>query len=151
LHLGDESAVVRGVTATALGRLHALEAVPALAALRHDPDDWVRQCAAEALGEIGAAATPGARRRWARRRRRALAGPWLLRLSRRLPRARAPQPDPLDLTVESLRVYLEDHAPAVRTQAARALGRLGKAAAPASAALIARLGEPHETLRLAAA
>jgi HEAT repeat protein len=150
-HLRDDCAVVRGVAALALGRLHALDVVPALAALRTDHDDWVRQCAAEALGQIGAAATPSARRRWSRRRRRLLEGPWLVRLFRGLPATRPALPDPLDLTVDGLRAYLGDASAAVRTHAARALGRLGKSAAPASDALIARLGEPHESLRVAAA
>jgi HEAT repeat protein len=150
-HLGDESAVVRAVAATALGRLRVLEAVAPLAALRRDGDDWVRQCAAEALGEIGAAATPGARRRWARRRRRALEGPWLVRLFRRRSGEVTPPPDPLDLVVESLRAALADRAVAVRAQAARALGGLGKAAAPAAPELVARLKEPNEALRIATA
>ncbi|HET6250234.1 MAG TPA: HEAT repeat domain-containing protein [Tepidisphaeraceae bacterium] len=51
--LGDDSAPVREVAATALGKLKAASAVEALSKSLVDRDKKVRQTAAEALGKIG--------------------------------------------------------------------------------------------------
>lgn len=144
--LADSHEDVRGVAVAALGRLHAAEAVPALAALRDDASEWVRQCLAEALGTIGAAA-PKQRRRVAR----VLGSPgqWVWRLLRRQPLAA--RQDPAAATLETLRRLLADPSAAVRRAAAAALGQLGGAASAATAELIGRLQDEDEAVRCRAA
>jgi HEAT repeat protein len=147
-HLADPHEHVRAVAVGALGRLHAADALAALAPLTADASDLVRQTAVEAVGLIAAAGAQPTRRR--RRLGACLRKPaqrpnWLARW-RRSP-APAPAPDPLALAISTLHVCLADRSAAVRTKAARALGQIGKPAATAVPALTALLTDTDETLR----
>ena len=73
-HLRDPHEHVRAIVAAALGKLHALESVPSVAALAQDPSEVVRQSVVEALGNLGSSG-PGQ----ARTKRGASPGPRLER------------------------------------------------------------------------
>jgi HEAT repeat protein len=147
-HLDDPHESVRAISAAALGHLHAHDTVVALARLRHDASEWVRQSMVEALGHIG---KPNGQ---AARQRRALYPPlrpskWLARLfPRQQPQRRV---DPVVLTTTTLREALADSAIAVRTEAARALGFLGAQAAAAIPELLGLLRDADEGVRCQAA
>ena len=93
-HLRDSHENVRAIAAGAVGRLHALDSLPALVKMRRDPSDWVRESMVEALGRIGGAelglgstkAIVGPRR-WARRAD-CSPGPYAERQRRRRPGTR---------------------------------------------------------------
>jgi HEAT repeat protein len=150
-HLDDPQEHVRAIAATTLGLLRVLDTVPSLAAQSQDPSDVVRQSVVEALG--GAAAGTGPSRktrdlilgRGSRARR--VVG-WFRRKKRGAP---VPPAHPVVLAVATLESALCDVAAAVRTQAARALGRIGPAAASAAPALIGLLKDDDETVRCQAA
>jgi HEAT repeat protein len=149
-HLHDPHEHMRAIAAVALGHLHARDEIPLLVQLAHDPSDVVRQNLVEALGLIGAASAdtdrtprsriPRLRVGWARR--------WLGWKSRP---ASSPIPDPIAQAVLTLRDALADNSAAVRTQAARALGRIGSPAAEVAPGLIALLKDADETVRCEAA
>jgi hypothetical protein len=109
--------------------------------------------AVEAVGAIAAAGGQPSRRR--RRRLRVC----LRKPRRRLrwlpawPRSATPPRvvNPLGLALATLRGVLADPSAAVRTQAARALGQIGPAAASEAPALIALLADDDETVRCQAA
>lgn len=149
-HLHDSHEGVRAVAVAALGRLHAIEALPAVARLDADPSDLVRQEVAEALGTLGGPALHSAQkrsripvrkatpqRRWPFRRRAAL--------------TTAHPPDLVALAVTTLRGRLADDASAVRVRAAVALGQVGPPAAAAVPALVDRLADADETVQCRAA
>jgi HEAT repeat protein len=143
-HLRDPHEQVRAVAAAALGHLNAREAVPALAALAGDPSHFVRQSLADGLGLILAAAARSDRTERGRRHR-----------GRRLrfggPARGRPTIDPIPAALAGLGELLTDDNPAVRTQAAVAVGRGGRAAAAAIPDLVRRLGDADETVRCRAA
>ncbi len=151
-HLRDPDEGVRAVSAAALGRLHARDAVPWLVALGQDPSEMVRQSLVEALGGLGSAGAhparkkhgrvraPGSRRRWSE---------WLLRWKKRAAPVKAP--NPVELAVATLEAALADRSAAVRTQAALALARIGPPAAAVAPALMALLRDGDETVRCQAA
>ncbi len=146
----DSHEHVRSIVAATLGQLHALETAPLVAALARDPNEMVRASAVEALGWIGGGSrTPSRTDRGPARDtvRRRFVGSFGWR------KQRPPDPprDPVDLAVETLERALADLSPAVRTQAARALGRIGPPAAGVAPSLIALLKEPDETVRCEAA
>ncbi len=58
-HLRDSHENVRAVAAGAVGRLHALDALPALVKMRRDSSEWVRESMVEALGESACGAELG--------------------------------------------------------------------------------------------
>ncbi len=62
-----------------------------------------------------------------------------------------PAPDPINLAVLTLQKALTDHSAAVRTQAARSLGRIGLVAAAVAPDLIGLLKDSNETVRCEAA
>ena len=68
-HLGDSNEDVRSIAVAALGHLHAMDAVPFLADMVHDPSDAVRQSVVVALGSLA-----GSRTGSERQRRRTAAG-----------------------------------------------------------------------------
>ncbi len=151
-HLQDPQAHVRTIAVAALGRLHALDSVPLLVALGRDPSEVVRQNLAEALGVIGIARIqpgrtrghPGRHPGW---RGRGIA--WLLGWKTR--GALAPPAELVDLAVGTLASALTDDSAAVRTQAARALGRIGHPAAWLGPALTGLLKDVDERVRCQAA
>lgn len=163
-YLHDPQEHMRALAVAALGHLHTLDElpllVPLLVHLADDPSEFVRQNLAEALGFIGAAnADPD---RTGRRRCRALRlrVRWLRRWFQwragslndgRKHAAPAPSQDPLKLPVLTLRDALTDVSAAVRTQAARSLGRIGAPAEEAAPDLIALLKDADETVRCEAA
>jgi HEAT repeat protein len=147
-HLHDPHEHVRAVTAAALGRLHALEALPLLVTLGRDPSDMVRQSLVEALGILGGTGmrpTRPKRRIWLRGRGIG----WLFMRKKGL--APAPPSDPVALVVATLGSALADESAAVRTQAALALGRIGPAATGAAPGLVGLLHDADETVRCQAA
>jgi HEAT repeat protein len=147
-HLKDEHEFVRAVVIAALGQLRTLEAVPYVAELCDDPVIMVRQCVAEALGNLCSACEPtplsGKRQLpsnvglgwsfWWRKRD-----------------ASQPAIDPLELAMITLRRALGDDASPVRIQAARSLGRSGLTASKEAPNLIALLKDPEESVRCVAA
>jgi HEAT repeat protein len=150
-HLTDPDENVRAVSVVALGRLHALDAVPMMIASAQDPSEWVRRGLAEALGLV---AVPGTRaRRRGRVVRRALqrSGHWIWHVLRGDHSPPGPPSDSPALAIATLRSALADPAATVRTQAAQSLGLWGPAAAAAVPDLVERLSDPDETVRSAAA
>ncbi len=149
-HLHDPQEHMRAIAAAALGHLHTRDVVPLLVQLAQDPSDVVRQNMVEALGLIGPAnADHRKRRRFLALRSRA-GGIWGLFGWKRSP-APPPPSDPIDLSVSALLHALADTSAAVRTQAARALSRLGPPAAEVTPGLIALLNDADETVRCQAA
>lgn len=149
-HLNDPREHMRAIAATALGLLHDLETAPMLAELARDPSDVVRQCAVEALGTLCAASSRtlhGERGRGRRSRPRRF-GSWFRRKKGGVP---APLVEPVALAVATLESALGDDAPAVRSQAAIALGRIGQPASEAAPALIHLLQDVDDTVRCHAA
>jgi HEAT repeat protein len=153
-HLQDAHAHVRAIAAGALGRLHALDTVPLLVALGHDPSDVVRQSLVEALGVLLGKEEGGRRKAEKRRPDPSFLLPlssfrWLFGWNKR--GAPAPLADPVELAVATLGAALADDSAAVRTQAAWALGRMGLLAAAAAPGLIRLLRDGDETVRCQAA
>jgi HEAT repeat protein len=155
-HLDDPQEQMRALAVAALGHLHTHDEdpllVPLLVQLAHDPSEGVRRNLVEALGLFGAARADS--NRAGHRRGRALQWRvrWMQRWfwSKRGP-APAPSPDLIHLAVLTLRDALADNTAAVRTQAARSLGRIGRPAAEAAPELIALLKDTDETVRCEAA
>ncbi|MBY0526432.1 MAG: HEAT repeat domain-containing protein [Gemmataceae bacterium] len=152
VHLDDPNENVRAVTAGALGRLQALEAVPALVRLGHDPSDRVRQSVAEALGPIGGLSATSLRKNPPDRRvpRFPVRSLWQV-LCRRKSTSSLPMANHTPLAVEALRERLTDPVVAVRGQAARSLGLIGPAATDAVPDLIGCLKDADESVRCQAA
>jgi HEAT repeat protein len=150
--LRDRHAHVRAIVAAALGRLHAVKALPVLAALIRDPSEMVRQSVVEALGVLGGLRAVSAQSM--RGRSRVLVATvgrsWLF-FQKRQQFAQAPKHDPVEFAVATLQAALADDSTAVRIQAVTALGRIGPAAAAAGPRLIALLNESDETVRCHAA
>src|SRR6185437_6669653 len=150
-HLLDPHEHVRGVAASALGHLHALDAVPVLVQLTQDSSDWVRQALAESLGGIGGANASATRRRSMRRVVR-VSRAWLWRAFRRKEKhALPPRINPIDLAVSTLRTLLADASATVRIQAIRSLGEMGQVDSLATADLIRLLQDDDEAVRCQAA
>jgi HEAT repeat protein len=151
-HLHDPQEHMRALAAAALGHLQTRDEVPLLVDLAHDPSDVVRQSLVEALGLIGAAGADRDRtRRWRFRALQLPAG-WMRRwFQRKRPPGPTPLTDPIELAILTLRDALADDSAAVRTQAARALGRIGFPAAEAAPGLVALLKDADETVRCEAA
>ncbi len=147
-HLHDLHENVRAVAAGAIGCLHALDATPELVKLRCDPSEWVRASMVEALGKIGGASWGAVRRRRFRGAPSRLIG-WVT--GRKFFAPSADAAGLIDLIVTTLRAALTDPARAVSGEAARALGLIGAAAAPAAPDLIALLRDEDETVRCQAA
>ena len=74
-HLRDQDEDVRAIVAAALGHLHAVETVAALAALAKDPSDVVRQSVVTAMGSLGRSSTGSARTQRGLGRTARVAGP----------------------------------------------------------------------------
>jgi HEAT repeat protein len=150
--LHDPNHDVRAIVAAALGHLHALETLTALAALANDPSDEVRQSVARAIGSLGGSSTGSARTRHGGGRRRGSLTQAIWQAIRRNKRP-APQPpcDPTELAVATLESGLGDTSSSVRIEAALALGRIGPDAAAAAPRLIRLSREPHEAVRCQAA
>ncbi len=151
-HLDDSHEHVRAIVAATLGKLHALETVPSLAALAQDPSEVVRQSVVEALGNLGSSRLGHvrtkrglARGRGSKRRGIAWFSGWKKRVAPACPS------DPVDLAVATLESALSDESAPVRIQAARALGRIGPRAAAVASRLIGLLKEADETIRCQAA
>jgi HEAT repeat protein len=149
-HLHDPHEHMRAIAAAALGHLHARDQVVLLVQLAQDPSDVVRQNLVEALGLIGAANADHIRRSRGRGLRLHVTG---IRRWFRWKKGPVPSPlsDPIDLVVSTLQNALADHSAAVRTQAARALGRIGAPATELASALLALLKDADETVRCEAA
>ena len=151
-HLADPHEGVRAVAAAALGLLHVLDALPALAALKDDQSELVRQEVVGALGVIGGAGVrTDPRRTGFAARVRIRGGRFGWAFGRRGGAAAAHQPDRVQLAVATLRAALADPSSAVRVGAAQALGQIGPAAAGAAPDLIGILQDPDETVRCRAA
>lgn len=143
-HLADPDEGERAVSVAALGLLGAVDALPAVAALATDASALVRLEAVRALGAIGDTGLRAADRQ-ARVMRPG-------RPPRRWPfRRPAIEINRAELVVSALRAALADATVGVRVAAARALGLVGKVAAPAAPDLIARLRADEEPVQCAAA
>ena len=119
--------------------------VPLLAPAAADPSDAVRQNLVEVLGLIGAA-SPETKRSGRRQSRvLQLRVRWMHRwYSWKRGPAPAPSGDPIQLAVLTLKAALADNSAAVRTIAARSLGRFGLTAAAVAPDLIALLQDADE-------
>ena len=151
-HLLDPHEHVRGVAATALGHLHALDAVPVLVQLTQDSSDWVRQALAESLGGIGGAERLG-------HAPAVDAAQWFM----------SPEPGSGEHSVArkntlflrgSIRsiwpfrrcaLFLADASATVHIQAIRSLGEMGQVDSLATADLIRLLQDEDEAVRCQAA
>ncbi|MDB5391562.1 MAG: repeat-containing protein [Planctomycetaceae bacterium] len=152
-HLHDPHDHVRAIAVATLGHLHARHTLHLFAQLSQDPSDVVRQSVVDALGIISVteshvehklAPAPAAVLM-----RPAHHGLW--RLFRwRTRQDVVTQSDPIKLAVKTLQTSLSDELPSVRTQAARALGRIGLPAAASAFPLIGVLQDEHESVRLEA-
>jgi HEAT repeat protein len=150
-HLRDPHEHVRAIAAAALGQLHALDAVPLLAALCTDPSDVVRQSVVEALGLLGGAGADPARKKRGLRRGRRLKGRGIRWWFGWKKRGTPPVLNSVELAVAMLVSALADDLAAVRGHAALALGRIGPAAAASAPGLIRLLKDADETVRCQAA
>lgn len=156
-HLHDSHEHMRAIAVAALGHLHTLDElpliVPLLAQLAHDPSDVVRQNLVEALGLIGGASANTDRTGRRRCRSLRLRARWIQRRLGWKKHLIAPphSPDPIHLAVSTLQEALADTSAAVRTQAARALGRLGRHATGVAPDLMALLKDADEAVRCEAA
>ena len=140
-HLHDPHEHVRAIVAVALGHLRALESVPLLTPLVRDPSEVVRQSAVEALGMLASPGPGSARTRpglGRGRRRRTIT--WSVRVEEARRGDTAPRPRRAG-RVGAWRSALADDSAAVRTQAVRALGRIGSPAAALAPRLIGMLKE----------
>ncbi|HYV39861.1 MAG TPA: HEAT repeat domain-containing protein, partial [Gemmataceae bacterium] len=146
-HLRDPQEHMRAIAAAALGHLHAHDQVVLLAPLAMDPSDLVRQSLVEALGVIGAS-NPDQLSGLAARSL-AIGPPWWARWKRRP--FLVPRRNSIDLLLSTLQNALADDLAAVRTQAARALGRIGEPRPELARGLIAVLTDADETVRCEAA
>lgn len=153
-HLTDSPPHVRAIAISTLGHLHARDSLPMIAQLSQDPSDLVRWSVVDALGILGVPEettelaiklpvldeAPPTRRKfwrfslfeWKRRRKLIIAS------------------DPVKLAVKTLQAALMDELPAIRTEAARGLGRIGRLAAASAFPLIGILSDEHESVRLEA-
>jgi len=151
-HLDDTPAHVRAIAIATLGHLHARSALSKIASFCRDPSDLVRLNLVDALGILGVPEDPVSvaapeliteavpvthRGIWSRIR-------WKRRLQHGI------TADPIKLAVKTLQSALEDDLPSIRTQAARALGRIGLPAAASAFPLIGALQDEHEAVRLEA-
>jgi HEAT repeat protein len=155
-HLHDPHEHMRALAVAALGHLHTLDelplVVPLLVQLADDPSDAVRQNLVQALGLLGAASADPDRTGRRRCRNLRLRVRWLRRWFGWKMHSPPPlSPDPIHLAVLTLQDALADNSAAVRTQAARSLGRMGLPAAEAAPDLIALLKDADETVRCEAA
>jgi HEAT repeat protein len=151
-HLHDPHEHVRAIVAAALGKLHALETVPSVAALAQDPSDVVRQSVVEALGNLGGSGPGHGRTKRGLARGHGSKGRGIGWFSGWKKRAAPARPsDPVELAVATLESALADESAPVRIQAARALGRIGPRAAAVAPRLIGLLKEADETIRCQAA
>lgn len=141
--LSDEHPFVRAVAAETLGLLGAAGEIPRLAERSVDPSDLVRQRVFEALGHLGATHQAQARGEGdGSVRHRAGWGGWLAALRRT-----GPGIDLVGLAVNALRRGLADESAAARATAVEAMGRLGRAAAAATPAVLELLKGPDIALR----
>ena len=150
-HLHDRHEHVRAIVVTALGQLHALEAIPRLAALASDASDLVRQSVAEALGVLCGAGVESARKISRLGPRRGHSRPafrWFI--SRKKEVLPAP-PDPVELALKALETALSDPSVSVRLQATLAASRIGAAAGVIVPSLVLSLKDADETVRCQAA
>jgi HEAT repeat protein len=147
-HLHDPHESVRGVAATALGELHALEALPDLARLLEDPSERVRRDVVAALGVIAGPRAHAARRVYVGFAPALTTWAWLQQMIGMTRETEQERESVLPLLVEALRSALRDSAMSVRVEAARSLAHLEAAAAEAAPDLIALLIEPDEELRV---
>jgi HEAT repeat protein len=150
-HLPHPNPVVREVAVAALGELHALETLPALAAAREDPSESVRLSLAAALGVIYTTGTTAVRKRWRLKRSNRPGRRWLLKPLRRWKKVVEQQYDPVELAVETLTGLLGDTSKLVRHRAAQTLAQIGVPAAPATQALAALAHDEDEEVRQQAA
>jgi HEAT repeat protein len=146
--LQDPNEHVRGVAVAALGYLHALDTLPALEALMQDESEWVRICLVEALGDIiPSSESPHLAKQLHQRSARPDILTLVMTLLYGRSQERPRQRDPLEWVIGRLRAALADPAAAVRSQAARSLGKLGVKAAAAAPDLIRLLQDPDEEIR----
>ena len=151
-HLHDPHEHVRAIVAAALGQLGPPESVPLVAELVVDTSEIVRRSAVEALGVLASPRPGSARVRPDPGRGRGRKGRALRWFSGRKGQRTGITPrDPIELAVATLETALVNDSAAVRTQVARALGKIGSPAAALARGLIGMLKEADETVRCEAA
>ncbi|MDR3618722.1 MAG: HEAT repeat domain-containing protein, partial [Paludisphaera borealis] len=150
-HLHDPHEHVRAVSASALGRLHAVDSTHALVALFEDPSPIVRQSVVEALGRLWRRPTGGARHPgFPRTRRRGPRWGWIERWivrNKGVSSHAAADASPAELALSTLEAALEDDSNVVRAEAVEALGGIGLGATAVAPKLIAMSKEGDESLR----
>ena len=148
-HLHDPHEHVRAISASALGRLHAMDSLHSLVALFQDPSAIVRQSVVEAIGRLGKQLAGGTGNVGGFRKRSGATGRRLRQWRRRRSDALSTSApvEPIKLAVTTLELALEDDSTAVRTEAVAALGQIGPAAGTVARKLIALSKEGDESLR----
>ena len=143
---------MRALAVAAPGHMRMLDELPLLAQLADDPSETVRQNVVEALGNYCPAGADHNCVRLRQGRALRLRTRWTQRWFW-WQRGRVPTPfaDPNNLAVLTLQVALADDSAAVRTQAARSLGRIGVPAAAVAPDLIALLKDANDNVRCEAA
>ena len=148
-HLHDPHEHVRAISASALGRLHAMDSLHSLVALFQDPSAIVRQSVVEAIGRLGKQLAGGKRNVGGFRNRSGSTGRgfrrWRWRRSAAL--STTTPVEPIELAVTTLELALEDDSTTVRIEAIAALGQIGPAAATVAPKLIALSKVGDESLR----
>jgi HEAT repeat protein len=146
-HLHDPHEHVRAISASALGRLHAMDSLHSLVELSHDPSAIVRQSVAEALGSLGKRLAGNTQNisvfRKPKRRTKRRFSQWT-RWKRGSASPESTTIEPIELIVTTLDAALNDDSTSVRTEAVMALGRIGPAAAAVAPKLIALSKEEEE-------
>jgi HEAT repeat protein len=149
-HLHDPHEHVRAISASTLGRLHAMDALHSLVTLFQDPSAIVRQSVVEAIGRLGKQLVGGAGNVGGFRKRSGPKGrglrQWRRRRSSHALSTSAPV-EPIKLAVTTLELALEDDSTTVRAEAVAALGQIGPAAGTVAPKLIALSKEGDESLR----
>lgn len=139
---------VRELAVASLGQLGAVEAIPALCLLGHDPSPRVRLALADALAKLFDEGEAGVRKQLAllpRERRRVGRAVPFLRRDERYSRV---EKEPVEAALDVLEGLLDDADGAVRLAAVRGLGKMGPLAGGSLARLMGLVADGDDELRL---
>ncbi len=149
-HLHDRHENVRAISASALGRLHAVDSLQSMVVLFQDPSAIVRESVIEAIGRLGKHLAAGRHSTRVFQARSGSARRFIDRWRgwrRRIASSASAIPDAIELAVSTLESALDDDSTTVRTEAVMGLGQIGPAASNAAPKLIALSKHGDESLR----